>query len=339
MATQQGMGEPPEPLTYKTWVLKVSIHCQGCKRKVYKILHGVEGVYTINIDVKQHKVIVTGNVEADTLIRKLIKSGKNAELWPEPAPEQKEKKARKSKKKEKENEGDSTSEEEDNEEEEEDQNDQSAPDVNKHPVKVEVIGDPTGKFPGTGAVMVAGGVGNQPQAEKKEGDNTSGAEKTGSGGKRKKRKKKGRKTVTVAEQPGGGGGGGPTGPRPPDHYPGPPSTNLGPLPGYPQFPPHYHPPSHSPVPVPVSMPMPMYAINHNTTYPTTRYTTSYYAAPTPNTYHTNVSQSAEYCTSPPRYSYGYAYDSPPSDSEYYPRKSSDSLELFSEENPNGCSII
>nr|GMD90942.1 heavy metal-associated isoprenylated plant protein 3-like [Ipomoea batatas] len=58
----------PPPLPYKTWVLKVSIHCQACKRKVKKVLQSIE---------------VTGNVEADALIKKLIRSGKNAEMWHE----------------------------------------------------------------------------------------------------------------------------------------------------------------------------------------------------------------------------------------------------------------
>lgn len=41
------------------------------------------GVYTITIDSQQHKVTVTGNVEAETLLKKLLRSGKHAELWPE----------------------------------------------------------------------------------------------------------------------------------------------------------------------------------------------------------------------------------------------------------------
>ncbi|XP_031106923.1 heavy metal-associated isoprenylated plant protein 36-like [Ipomoea triloba] len=73
----------PPPLPYKTWVLKVSIHCQACKRKVKKVLQSIEGVYITDIDEKQQKVTVTGNVEADALIKKLIRSGKNAEMWHE----------------------------------------------------------------------------------------------------------------------------------------------------------------------------------------------------------------------------------------------------------------
>lgn len=40
------------------------------------------GVATTEIDSQQNKVTVTGDVDADTLIKKLAKSGKHAELWP-----------------------------------------------------------------------------------------------------------------------------------------------------------------------------------------------------------------------------------------------------------------
>ncbi|XP_077240362.1 uncharacterized protein LOC143881260 [Tasmannia lanceolata] len=43
----------------------------------------MDGVSDIKIDLKQDKVTVTGNVDAETLIKKLVKSGKHAELWPE----------------------------------------------------------------------------------------------------------------------------------------------------------------------------------------------------------------------------------------------------------------
>ncbi|XP_035551303.1 heavy metal-associated isoprenylated plant protein 36-like isoform X1 [Juglans regia] len=84
--------EAPETLKYQTWVLKVSIHCEGCKKKVKKVLQSIEGfcptlalirVYTTTVDSQQHKVTVTGNVHADTLIKKLLRSGKHAELIPE----------------------------------------------------------------------------------------------------------------------------------------------------------------------------------------------------------------------------------------------------------------
>ncbi|OIW19592.1 hypothetical protein TanjilG_18402 [Lupinus angustifolius] len=72
-----------EPLKYQTWFLKVSIHCEGCRRKVKKILRSIDGVFTTTIDPQQQKVTVTGSVGVETLIRKLARAGKHAEIWPE----------------------------------------------------------------------------------------------------------------------------------------------------------------------------------------------------------------------------------------------------------------
>ncbi|XP_062105026.1 heavy metal-associated isoprenylated plant protein 36-like [Humulus lupulus] len=73
--------EASEPLKYKTWDLRVSIHCEGCKRKVKKTLQKIDGVYTTIIDSQQQRVTVTGNVDVQLLIKKLIKTGKRAEIW------------------------------------------------------------------------------------------------------------------------------------------------------------------------------------------------------------------------------------------------------------------
>ncbi|KAG8085368.1 hypothetical protein GUJ93_ZPchr0010g9521 [Zizania palustris] len=76
----------------QTLALRVSIHCQGCKKKVKKVLMRVEGVCKCDIDGRSNKatVAVTGKVSADTLIRKLRRAGKYAEQWPEEQPEQQE---------------------------------------------------------------------------------------------------------------------------------------------------------------------------------------------------------------------------------------------------------
>ncbi|XP_047090394.1 heavy metal-associated isoprenylated plant protein 35-like [Lolium rigidum] len=80
----------------QTFVLRVSIHCHGCKKKVRKVLKAIEGVNEVKVDAQQHKVTVTGTVDAQTLIQRLQKSGKQALHWqnlhaspakdPEPAP-------------------------------------------------------------------------------------------------------------------------------------------------------------------------------------------------------------------------------------------------------------
>nr|GMD46788.1 heavy metal-associated isoprenylated plant protein 33-like [Ipomoea batatas] len=70
-----------ELLKTQTSVLRVNIHCDGCKQKVKKKLQKIEGVYAVKIDVDLGRVTVTGNVDPGTLIKKLVKSGKHAELW------------------------------------------------------------------------------------------------------------------------------------------------------------------------------------------------------------------------------------------------------------------
>ncbi|XP_020576483.1 LOW QUALITY PROTEIN: heavy metal-associated isoprenylated plant protein 32-like [Phalaenopsis equestris] len=67
-------------LKIQTCVLKVNIHCDGCKQKVKKLLQKVEGVFETAIDSEQGRVTVSGNVDPATLIKKLHKAGKHAEL-------------------------------------------------------------------------------------------------------------------------------------------------------------------------------------------------------------------------------------------------------------------
>ncbi|KAL3526984.1 hypothetical protein ACH5RR_011640 [Cinchona calisaya] len=66
----------------KSHVLKVHLHCDGCARKVKKLLKKIEGVYPVRIDTEEQKVKVSGTVDSATLIGKLTKSGKHTELWP-----------------------------------------------------------------------------------------------------------------------------------------------------------------------------------------------------------------------------------------------------------------
>ncbi|KAL5555415.1 hypothetical protein UlMin_037651 [Ulmus minor] len=70
-----------EILKIQICVLKVNIHCDGCKNKVKKILQKIDGVFTTDIDSEKGKVTVSGNVDPGILIRKLAKSGKHAEIW------------------------------------------------------------------------------------------------------------------------------------------------------------------------------------------------------------------------------------------------------------------
>ncbi|XP_044956524.1 heavy metal-associated isoprenylated plant protein 35-like [Hordeum vulgare subsp. vulgare] len=65
----------------QTLVLRVSIHCHGCKKKIRKVLKSIQGVQDVEVDAQQHKVMVTGTVDAETLVKRLCKSGKQALPW------------------------------------------------------------------------------------------------------------------------------------------------------------------------------------------------------------------------------------------------------------------
>ncbi|KAI3775894.1 hypothetical protein L1987_45651 [Smallanthus sonchifolius] len=67
----------------QTCVLRVNIQCacEGCNQKIKKLLNKIDGVYKTSIDLGQGKVTVYGNADPATLIKKLNKSGKHAEVW------------------------------------------------------------------------------------------------------------------------------------------------------------------------------------------------------------------------------------------------------------------
>lgn len=327
------------------------------------------GVYTTDIDLRQHKVIVTGDIDAETLIRKLEKNGKHAELWPEKA-EHKEKKQGKAKNKEKKQNNQESSEEggnpaeketvkvevtvQDSSKNRENENGGSGKNVENgggggavHVVKINEGGSSTSKAGGVQQVkepkpevkqtvtLPAGG--QSPAAEKKVGgESEAGPEKSGGGGSGgKKKKKKGHKgnnsnnagqsqnqggeveTFGNAAAAAGGGSGaqpfhGPSqGPMPsPANY-SPPRQQYGYQ--YPAAPPQYYAP-------------PVCAVSYNTAYPRASHNTSYYAVPaTPSSY---VYEHA-----------GSGSEQAPSEIDSYPSQPTDSFEIFSDENPNACSIM
>lgn len=83
VAVRMGKEEHFQVLKVKTHILKVSIHCDGCKLKVKKLLHRIQGVFSVDIDLENQKVTVQANVDSSALIEKLIRAGKHAELWPQ----------------------------------------------------------------------------------------------------------------------------------------------------------------------------------------------------------------------------------------------------------------
>lgn len=61
-------------------VLRVSLHCKGCERKMRKHISRMEGVSSFNIDFAAKKVTVVGNVTPLGVLNSISKV-KNAQLW------------------------------------------------------------------------------------------------------------------------------------------------------------------------------------------------------------------------------------------------------------------
>ncbi|TYI70831.1 hypothetical protein E1A91_D08G250400v1 [Gossypium mustelinum] len=319
--------EIQEPaLKYKAWVLKVSIHCEGCKRKVEKILRKIDDhsanqnlgtcVYEVDADLKQQKVTVKANlhVNVDTLIKKIVKKGRHAELWPE-------KSEKKGKSKNKDKQGGQPNSEEGN----------HGDDKDKEAAKTEDGASKSGENGGDGC---NGGQAPEPEKKGGGGESEGNAATGGGGGGSKKNKKKGQKgnaTVNSDE-----------GEQHHHHHP----TDVGPPPTGSHF------TGYGPYgPIPITTPMPSPANHspprhhHMDEYPT------YYHAPPPvyvtsyNTAYPGSCHSESYYTSPRPYSYmymhpGYMPEHPSFDTySSYSSQPSDSFEVFSDENPNACSVM
>lgn len=262
------------------------------------------GVYTTTID-QQQKVTVTGNIDAETLIKKLIKSGKHAEMWPE-KPTGKDKKSDKSKNSQGEKNPNGNENSSDDEEEEEDSKE------NAGAMKVN-----SPKNGGATVTFFGGSLENHPAGEKppaveqKCGENSGGAgaeQKSGGGGPaKKKKKKKGRKgnnannaNPVVTFNGGVASTGTGTHAMGPIHVPD--QINVSPTIQYP--------PSHGA--------QQMYVVSYNAAHPSINTGPTYYIPPLPYTYDAYVEREI----SPVR--------STPLDS---------SFEILSDENPHGCYIM
>ncbi|KAJ4952750.1 hypothetical protein NE237_029582 [Protea cynaroides] len=66
----------------QTVELKVRMDCEGCELKVRNALSSMKGVKSVDINMKQHKVTVTGYVEPNKVLKKAQSTGKKAEFWP-----------------------------------------------------------------------------------------------------------------------------------------------------------------------------------------------------------------------------------------------------------------
>ncbi|KAE8675910.1 Rev interacting-like family protein [Hibiscus syriacus] len=64
----------------KTVVLRVSMHCHGCARKVEKHISKMDGVSSYKVDLENKRVVVIGDVIPFEVLESVSKV-KNAELW------------------------------------------------------------------------------------------------------------------------------------------------------------------------------------------------------------------------------------------------------------------
>lgn len=63
--------------------LKVTrIDCEGCAMRIKKALSGLKGVKSVDVDMKQQKVTVTGYVEAKKVLAAAKSTKKKVEIWP-----------------------------------------------------------------------------------------------------------------------------------------------------------------------------------------------------------------------------------------------------------------
>ncbi|KAL8136902.1 hypothetical protein V2J09_002903 [Rumex salicifolius] len=64
----------------KTVVLKVSMHCHGCAKKVEKHVSMIEGVTSYKVDLETKMVVVIGDILPLEVLETISKV-KNAQLW------------------------------------------------------------------------------------------------------------------------------------------------------------------------------------------------------------------------------------------------------------------
>ncbi|CAK8540714.1 unnamed protein product [Lathyrus sativus] len=71
-------------MSSETVVLKVKMSCSGCSGAVNRVLEKMEGVESFDIDMKEQKVTVKGNVKPQDVFDTVSKTGKKTEFWEEP---------------------------------------------------------------------------------------------------------------------------------------------------------------------------------------------------------------------------------------------------------------
>nr|GMC96640.1 copper transport protein ATX1 [Ipomoea batatas]GMD00529.1 copper transport protein ATX1 [Ipomoea batatas]GMD02138.1 copper transport protein ATX1 [Ipomoea batatas] len=63
--------------------MKVNLHCDECIRKILKAIKKIEDIETYDVDKNLNKVMVTGKVTNEEVVKALHKIGKQASSWGE----------------------------------------------------------------------------------------------------------------------------------------------------------------------------------------------------------------------------------------------------------------
>ncbi|KAL7613886.1 heavy metal-associated isoprenylated plant protein 21 isoform X1 [Lactuca sativa] len=71
----------------QTVEIKVKMDCDGCERRVKNSVKSMKGLSTsgvksVEINRKQSRVTVNGNVDPNKVLKKIMSTGKRAEFWP-----------------------------------------------------------------------------------------------------------------------------------------------------------------------------------------------------------------------------------------------------------------
>ncbi|CAK8570346.1 unnamed protein product [Lathyrus sativus] len=73
-------GKKRKPM--QTVEIKVKMDCDGCERRVRNSVAYMKGVKEVEVNRKQSKVTVSGYIDRNRVLKKILNTGKRAEFWP-----------------------------------------------------------------------------------------------------------------------------------------------------------------------------------------------------------------------------------------------------------------
>ncbi|XWS75540.1 hypothetical protein CRYUN_Cryun01aG0098800 [Craigia yunnanensis] len=66
----------------QTVEIKVKMDCDGCERRVKKAVTTMKGVKTVEVNRKQSRIMVSGYIDPNRVLKRVKSTGKRAEFWP-----------------------------------------------------------------------------------------------------------------------------------------------------------------------------------------------------------------------------------------------------------------